>query len=93
MIVGKTELLLGLDIVRELCIKVEFGGDHFLVGQGELEMMTYNEKRHWVFPLVPTSCSYDKLDEYFGNAGSAYVGHASAGGFWGPFGSSGRDEA
>ena len=29
-------------------------------------MMTFNEKHHWVFPLVPTSCDYAKLDDYFG---------------------------
>ena len=36
-----------------------------MVGRGELEMMTFNEKRQWVFPLVPTDCAYAKLDEYF----------------------------
>ena len=29
-------------------------------------MVNYNEKHHWVFPLVPTSCAYAKLDGYFG---------------------------
>ena len=28
-------------------------------------MMTFNEKHHWVFSLVPTSCSYAKLGGYF----------------------------
>ena len=60
---GKTELLLGLDIVKELDITVVFGSDHFMVGQGELEMVTYNEKHHWVFPLVPTACAYTKLND------------------------------
>ena len=55
LIVGKTEFHLGLGIVRKLNITVEFGRDHFRVGQGELGMMTYNEKHHWVFPLVPTA--------------------------------------
>ena len=44
LIGGKTELHSGLDIVRELDITVGFGSDHFRVGQGELAMMTYNEK-------------------------------------------------
>ena len=43
---GKTELLYGLDIIRKLDITVDFGSDHFRVGQGELEMMTYNAKHH-----------------------------------------------
>ena len=29
-------------------------------------MMTFNEKRRWVFSLVPTACSYAKLNGYFG---------------------------
>ena len=62
---GKTELLLGLDIIRKLDITVVFGSDHFSVGQGELEMVTYNGKHRWVFPLVPTAGAYAKQDEYF----------------------------
>ena len=62
---GKTELLLGLDIIRKLDITVDFGSDHFRVRQCELEMMTYNEKHHWVFPLVPTACAYANLSDYF----------------------------
>ena len=65
LIEGETELLLCLDIIRKLAITVEFGSDHFRVGQGELEMMTYNGKHHWLFPLAPTSCAYAKLDGYF----------------------------
>ena len=59
------ELLLCLDIRRKLDIAVVFGSDQFRVGQGESEMMTYNEKHHWVIPLVPTACAYAKLDDYF----------------------------
>ena len=62
---GMTELLLGLDIVRQLDIAVVFGSNQFRVGQGKSEMMTYNEKHHWVFPLVPTACAYAKLNGYF----------------------------
>ena len=29
-------------------------------------MVTYNEKHHWVFPLVATACAYAKLGEYLG---------------------------
>ena len=65
LIDGMTELLLGLDIVRRLDISVVFGIDHFRVGQGELEMMTYNEKHRWVIPLAPTACAYAKLNDYF----------------------------
>ena len=65
LIDGITELLLGLEIIRKLDIAVVFGGNHFRVGQGELKMMTYNEKNHWVFPLAPTACAYAKLNDYF----------------------------
>ena len=58
-------MLLGLDIVRKLDITVVFGSNRFRVGQGESVMMTYNEKHHWVFPLVPTACAYTKLNDYF----------------------------
>ena len=27
--------------------------------------MTFNDKHHWVFPLVPNACAYAKLDDYF----------------------------
>ena len=66
LIVGETELLPRMDIIRKIDITVEFGCDHFRVGQGELGMMTYNEKHLLVFPLVPTACAYAKLGEYFG---------------------------
>ena len=39
-------------------------------------MMTFNEKNHWVFHLVPTACSYAKLDEYFGKLRNAEIGAA-----------------
>ena len=65
MVDGMTELLRGLDIVRKLDIAVVSESDHFRAGQGELEMMTYNEKHHWVFPLVRTACDYTKLNDYF----------------------------
>ena len=55
---------------------------------GELEMMTFNEKHHSVFPLVPTSCSYAKLNGYFrGMQKGIEVPHVQ-GDFWGSFGSS-----
>ena len=67
LIRGKAELLSGMDIVRKLDVTVRFGGDQFKVGQSEWEMaMTFNENNHWVFPSVPTSCAYAKLNEYVG---------------------------
>ena len=78
-----------MDIVRELDITVDFGSDHFRAGQGEFETMTYNEKHHWVFPLVPTDCAYAKLSEYFGKMQKSQILALQAhGGFWGSFGSS-----
>ena len=66
LIEEKTELLPGLDIIRTLDIGVEFGRKRFRVGRGELEMMAFNEKHHWVFHLPPTACDYAKLGDYFG---------------------------
>ena len=66
LIEGKTELLHGLHIVRKPDIGVEFGRNRFRVGQGELEMVTFNEKHRCVFPLAPTACDCEKLGEYYG---------------------------
>ena len=62
LIRGKTELLLGAGIIRKLDITVRYGGDQFKVGQIECGMVTFNEKNHVVFPLVPTSRAYAKLN-------------------------------
>ena len=62
---GMTELLLCLDIIRKLDITVVFGRNQLRVRQGESEMVTYNGKHHWVFPLVPTACAYAKPNDYF----------------------------
>ena len=35
LINGKTELLLGMDIIRKLRLTVDFGGERFQVGQGD----------------------------------------------------------
>ena len=59
------ELLLWLDIIRGLDITVVCGSNHFRVGQGELEMMTYNDGNRCVLPLVPTACAYANLNDYF----------------------------
>ena len=45
---------------------VEFGRNDSWFGGANLEMVTFNAKHHWVFPLVPTARDYEKLDEYFG---------------------------
>ena len=63
---GKNELLPGMHIVKKHGAQVCFGCDRFNVGHGEWKMMTFNEENRWVFPLVPTSCAYAKLDGYFG---------------------------
>ena len=67
LIRGKTELLLGMRIVKKLGAQVGFGSDRFKAGQGEWGMMTSDEKHHSVFPLVPTDCDCAKLGEYSGN--------------------------
>ena len=87
LIEGKTELLSRLDIVRKLDIRAEFGRKRFRAGQGELEMMTFNEKHHWVFPLVPTACSYAKLGGYLGKLQKSQMEGLQVQGFFGSFGS------
>ena len=54
-----------MDIIKKLQLAVDFGSEQFQVGQGEWEGTTFNDKHHWVFPLVPTACAYKKLDDYF----------------------------
>ena len=73
LIEGETELPLGLDIVRKRDIRVRFGSIQLMVGRGELEMMTFNEKHRLVFHLVPTACDYAKLGGYFGKLQKSQV--------------------
>ena len=54
-----------MDTIRKLQLTVDFRSERFQVGQGEWEAMTFNDERHWVFPLVPNACAYAKLDDYF----------------------------
>ena len=68
LIRGKTELLAGMHIVKKLGVQVCLGSDRSNVGQGGWEMMNFNEKHRWLFPLVPTACAYTKLGEYFGKS-------------------------
>ena len=84
---GETELLLWLDIVKKLDITVVFGSHQFTVGQGERGMMTYNGKRHWVFPLAPKAFAYTDWVDILGNCEIKIRRFASAGRFWGSFGS------
>ena len=79
LIIGGSELLLCMHTIKKLDIAVCFGIDRFHVGQG-WGMLTFNEKHRWVFPLVPTSCAYAKLVEYFGKiAECGNYGHATSG--------------
>ena len=73
LIRGRSELLMGMDIVKKLDSAVNFGGDQVMVGQSDWEMMTFNAKHRWVFPLVRTDCAYNKLNEYFGNMRDANI--------------------
>ena len=66
LIRGKAELISGMDIGRALDIAFRFGGDQSNVGRREWGTVTFNGKRHWVFPLVPTGSARAKLKEYFG---------------------------
>ena len=65
LINGKTELLLGMGIIKKLRSTVDFSCERFQVGQREWKWRTFNEKHRWVFPPVPTACAYAKLDGYF----------------------------
>ena len=86
LILGKAELLSGMDIVKKLDLAVNFGGNQFKIGQSEWGTMTFNEKHHWVFSLAPTACSYAKLNEYFGKFRVAEIEVLlSHGGFWRKF--------
>ena len=66
LILGKTELLSAMCIIKKLDLTVNFGIAQFKVGQSEWRTMTFNGKHRLVFPLVPTACAYAKSNEYFG---------------------------
>ena len=66
LILGIAGLLSGMDIINQVGSTVNFRSNQFKVGQSGWGMMTFNEKHHCVFPLVPTSCDYVKLNGYFG---------------------------
>ena len=73
LLLGKAELLSGMHIVKKLGAQLCFGIDRFKVGHCECEMMAFNEKHHWVFPLAPTACDYSKFDEYLGKLREAEI--------------------
>ena len=52
-------------------------------GWAEWELMTFNEKRHRVFPLAPTACAYAKLNEYFAKLQNAKIAALQAQGAFG----------
>ena len=70
-------------IIRNLDITVRFGGDQCTVGQSAWEMMTFNEKRRWVFPLVPTSIAYAKSNGHFGKLRNSQIEVSQAQGDFG----------
>ena len=93
LIEGKAELLLGVDIIRELDITLGFGCDQSRVRLCELEMMTYNEKHHWVLPLVPTACAYNRMGKCCGKLRKSQISSLKVQGDCGaPFGSSESNE-
>ena len=73
LIRGKSELLLGMDIVKKLDLTVNSGRNQFKVGKSECGMMTFDEKHHLVLPLVPTACDYAKLNGYIGELRDAKI--------------------
>ena len=70
---GESELLWGMDTIRTLDITVRFGWNQFKVGQIALGMMTFNEKHHFVFPLVQTACASAKSNGYFGQSQNSKI--------------------
>ena len=66
LILGKAELHSLMDIIKKLDAAVHFGRTQFRVGQSGWEMMPFNERNRWVFPLAPTACARAKLNVYFG---------------------------
>ena len=57
---GKTDLLLGMGMVRRLGFSVKFTSRGSRPGQIEWELVTYNHRRRWVFPLAPNACDFVK---------------------------------
>ena len=74
------EFLLLIDIVKKLEISVVFRNRQLHCRAGNLETATYNEKHHWVFPLVPTASAFGKMGDCFSEkCKSADRGFTSAG--------------
>ena len=68
LIRGKSELLSGMGITEKMDSAVNSGRNQCKFGQSEWGMVTFNGKHRVVFPLFPTDCAYDKLNEYFGKS-------------------------
>ena len=86
LIESNTELFPGMGIVSKLDIRVEFGSNRLIDGWCKLEMMTFREKRRFVFSLAPTAFDYAKLGAYFGKCKNRKLGPCKCGGFRAPFG-------
>lgn len=73
LIHGKKNYFLRMCIVKKLDMEVNLGRNQFKVGESEWGMMTFNAKRLLVFALGPSSCSYNKLSDYFGKLRGAKI--------------------
>ena len=65
LIRGKAELGEGSDIIERLDSEVNSKRRQVNVGESEWEMVTFSEKRRWASRIVPTVCSYSKLNGCF----------------------------
>ena len=70
---GDIELLLGIGVVGELRLTVNFNHPNFQIGQGEWEAMARNGKTRRVSSISPTVRGDTKLEEYFPEMGSREI--------------------
>ena len=73
LISGDSELLLGMEVVWELRLTVDFDERFPQVGQGEWHVMVRNRKARGVFPLSPTARECEKLELSLANMGNCEI--------------------
>ena len=61
----EAEILLGLDIIENSGLMVDFGKSEFQLGRREWQAMVRNGKNRWVFSLSPTAWAKAKSGAYF----------------------------
>ena len=91
LIAGEAELLLGMRIIRNLCITRDLRNRYFHIGKGEWQVVTYSRWNRWVFPRSPTARGDTIMWGIFCENGKMRIrSFSGAGGFRGKLRKSGK---